>query len=194
MIPEEIGKLVDDVHQNARQIRMKADFQRGIENDYAYIKGLQHFVEKMEAVAVLKKKEISTREFQKQPEEWKAEEMMDIANLEVQLNETREKLHLQKKVLADKVKHFTDVFLPMYEKRLAEVEEKWEQRWDEVEQAIWLFTAEKGSGNLSKREVERLEKLIYYRDQFFNLPDEERKDLEIKSNYYFIFLNLLPKA
>lgn len=193
MISEEIKTLVNQVQKDARQIRMKADFEAGIENDYAYIKGLKNCIEAMEEAASHRKKEQATKRFDKMSDDWKADEIMELAYMEVKLNEMREKMLLQQKVLADKVQHFTDVFLPMYEKRLAEVKENWDEQWKEIERVIWDFTAKKSGEELEQREVVRLEKLVFYRDQYFQLPKHERADIEIKSNYYFIFTNLLPQ-
>ena len=193
MIPEEITTIVKDVKAEARHVRMKADFQVGIQNDYAYISGLQKYLDTMEQVAAHRNKEVNTKAFAKHPEDWKADELMELAHLEVTLNETREKLLLQKKVLADKVQHFTEVFLPMYEKRLEEVAANWEKQWIEVENTIWELTAKNGEDELDLREKNRLERLNHYRDDFASLDKELRSDIEIKSNYYYIFINLLPK-
>jgi hypothetical protein len=177
---EKIKEALDGFHKLGRTARMKADFQEGIERDYAHIEGLEAL--------------LSARFAYFENENWAQYNpfytQLRHAELQVEINDLQERILLQKKALSDKMKHYEEVFSPMYEQRLENVRQTWDnllsacQDYVDSQYTIWLT---------EPIDAKRLERMTFYLKEYESLEDEEKKDIEIRANYHTIFSNLLPK-
>lgn len=175
----EIKQSIQDFHQSGRRVRMKADFEDSIKQDYAHIEGLESLL--AAKLAYFENEDWS--QFSK----WYME--MSHAELQVQVNDLKERILLQKKNLADKIKHFDEAFLPMYEERLLTVK-------DEFAALLKLakaFVEEPIAKDASPKEKKRFERICFYLEDWNQLSQEEKSDIEIQSNYHAVFTNLIPK-
>jgi hypothetical protein len=175
----EIKKSIEDFHQSGRQVRMRADFEDSIKQDYAHIEGLESLL--AAKLAYFENEDWS--QFSK----WYIQ--MSHAELQVAVNDLKERILLQKKNLADKVKHFDEAFLPMYEERLTVVRKE----FDALLKLANVFVEGPFDEGASPKEKKRIERIRFYLDEWNELGDEEKSDIEIKANYHAIFTNLIPR-
>ena len=175
----EIKQSIQDFQQSGRRVKMKADFEDSIKQDYAHIEGLESLLRAK--LAYFENEDWS--QFSK----WYME--MSHAELQVEVNDLKERILLQKKNLADKIKHFDEAFLPMYEERLLLVEAEFES----LLKLAKAFVEESLSEDASPKEKKRFERIVFYLDDWNTLSDEDKQDIEIKSNYHSVFVNLIPR-
>jgi hypothetical protein len=175
----EIKQAIQDFHQSGRRVKMRADFEDSIKQDYAHIEGLESLL--AAKLAYFENEDWS--QFSK----WYME--MSHAELQVEVNDLKERILLQKKNLADKMKHFDEAFLPMYEERLILVKKE----FDSLLKLAKAFVEEPLDGTETLKEKKRFERICFYLDDWNQLSDEERNDIEIQSNYHSVFVNLIPK-
>ena len=175
----EIKKSIEDFHRSGRQVRMKADFEDSIKQDYAHIEGLESLL--AAKLAYFENEDWS--QFSK----WYTQ--MSHAELQVEVNDLKERILLQKKNLADKVKHFDEAFLPMYEQRLTVVRKEFDALLKMAKDFIVLNEDESASA----KEKKRYERIRFYLEDWNELDDWDKDDIEIKANYHAIFTNLIPR-
>jgi hypothetical protein len=175
----EIKKSIEDFHQSGRRVRMKADFEDSMKQDYAHIEGLESLL----AAKLAYFENEDWGQFSK----WYTQ--MNHAELQVEVNDLKERILLQKKNLADKVKHFDEAFLPMYEERLSVVQKE----FSALLKLATVFIEKPIDENASPKEKKRIERICFYLEDWNQLDDEEKSDIEIQANYHAIFTNLLPQ-
>lgn len=175
----EIKESIEDFHRSGRQVRMRADFEDSIKQDYAHIEGLESLL--AAKLAYFENEDWS--QFSK----WYTQ--MSHAELQVEVNDLKERILLQKKNLADKMKHFEEAFLPMYEERLALVDKEFDSLLDLAQALIDQPIAD----DASPKEKKRFERIYFYLEEWNDLYDEEKVNLEIRANYHAIFTNLIPR-
>ena len=183
MTVEEIKKSVEMFHQSGRRVKMMHDFEDSIRTDHAHIQGLEQLLEAQLAYF--------------ENEDWSQfgahYVQLRQCEIQVEVNDLKERILLQKKHLADKVKHFDEVFYPMYTERLAIVEKQWEECLSKAKQVSQELAQEAKDETLNAREMKRLERIDYYLADWNALPADEQENVEIQSNYFAVFDNLLPK-
>lgn len=183
MTIEEIKESMASFQKSGRRVKMMSDFEESIQIDHAHIQGLEQLLAAQLAYF--------------ENEDWTqfSEFYVDLRQREIQVevNDLKERILLQKKNLADKIKHFDEVFYPMYSDRLKKVTEDWQNIFKRAKAVHKKLTSEEKLGKLDSREKRRNERIAYYLDEWGNLPRDEQENVEIQANYYSIFENLLPK-
>ena len=111
---------------------------------------------------------------------------LELARLQVELNDSKERLLVLLRLIRDKKRHYEETFLPQYKERLAESNVNFDGLFKAVCQ---LISADKTQ---SGREQERRARLQKYVSQFEALNEEQRGDEAIRSNYYHVLSNLMP--
>lgn len=150
-------------------IAPKQKMQESIENDARYLMALGGFIQ--EAQKELKK--LATQN-----------KLMEAHRLQVEIFEAVGKYQSNEGLVQDKQTHYEKVFLPMYEKEMAESKEKFDD----------VFTKAKSLSEMTNSEGEDKKIVDYLKKEIEEYNNSESKDDEEYKNYmYKIFKRLVNK-
>lgn len=160
-------------YSNPLLMSAEKDYMQSIAYDEATIRGIHGLIEAIEMHA---------------PKLNPKKDRLELARLQVELNDLKERALVLHRIIHDKKKHYEDVFLPQYTKKLADTEEHLNTLLDTARN---LVSGQKSS-QVDERELARYRRISKYLSEFDALPEEQRLDKHIRSNYYHVLSNLMP--
>lgn len=161
-----------NIKDNPMLVDTVAEFEASRAYDEAHIKGLSQFA------AEIRKRATSLNQ---------EEDSYELAKMQVELNDTEERIRLQSRVVADKLRHFNETFLPQYNERLIEVKANFDDLFAKVAAAVKDSYGQKLDG----REFARVSRILKYYDEFRQLPKDVQAFDYVRANYYAVFKNLV---
>lgn len=171
-IIEQAQTWLENYEEQKKPARPKRDFEEALKNDFNHAQGLEQLIQAL--------KKMGQRIEVKQTKS--AADMLQLERVRFEMNERIEQLTLHQKIIADKVRHFSDFFLPMYEKRLAHVQEKFPYVYESVKKYV--------EDNEDPEDMKWV-RVNQYLNQYQDLSKEERMDIEIKAKYFIDWKNIL---
>lgn len=161
-------QLVDAVRTQKRGfIPPKQKMMDSIENDTQYLLALQSFINQAK---------------QELPKLLQQNKMLDAYRLQVELLEAVGKFQSNEGLVHDKINHYDNVFLVMYEKELAESKEKFDSVYEKATYSLKSVVP-------ANAEAEKIHKLIAKEIKLFE--DSEIKEHEEFKNYMYKILKRL---
>jgi len=152
--------------------RPKKDFEEALKNDFNHAQGLEQLIQALKRMG-----ERIELKHTKSPAD-----LLELERVRFEMNERIEQLTLHQKIITDKIRHFNDFFLTMYEKRLAHVQEKFPYVYESVKKYV--------EDNEDPEDIKWV-RVSTYLKQYQSLSRQERMDIEIKAKYFIDWKNLL---